>query len=108
MEATPPFSTSSSLWREDRGAQAWQLQIMLAEAEGDEWFSRRSYDQLIAMIARGRNPFSFHASKRRERFSYDEVWSRIRVLAMTMSSCVIIASLCRRAAADSDAHSPQL
>ena len=29
-------------WGHRSGIQAWQLQIMLTEVEGDEWFSRRS------------------------------------------------------------------
>ena len=29
------------LWGHERDAQAWHLQIMLAEAEADQWFSRR-------------------------------------------------------------------
>jgi len=31
------------LWGHRRNAHAWQLQIMLAEVEGDEWFSRRNH-----------------------------------------------------------------
>lgn len=29
------------IWGHERRCDAWQLQIMLAETEGDEWFSRR-------------------------------------------------------------------
>jgi len=31
------------LWGHRRDAHAWQLQIMLAEVAGDEWFSRRDH-----------------------------------------------------------------
>lgn len=31
------------IWGHRRDTQAWQLQIMLTEVEGDEWFSRRSH-----------------------------------------------------------------
>lgn len=30
------------IWGHRRGAEAWQLQLMLAEVEGEEWFSRRN------------------------------------------------------------------
>lgn len=30
------------VWGHQVGSQAWQLQIMLAEVEGDQWFSRRN------------------------------------------------------------------
>jgi hypothetical protein len=30
------------IWGHQRNATAWQLQIMVAEAEGSEWFSRRN------------------------------------------------------------------
>jgi hypothetical protein len=30
------------IWGHRTGSQAWQLQLMLAEVEGDEWFSRRN------------------------------------------------------------------
>jgi len=30
------------IWGHCHGTHAWQMQIMLAEAEGNEWFSRRS------------------------------------------------------------------
>ena len=30
------------IWGHRMGAQAWQLQVMLAEVEGEEWFSRRN------------------------------------------------------------------
>jgi hypothetical protein len=31
------------IWSHRSGAQAWQLQIMLAEVDGNEWFSRRNH-----------------------------------------------------------------
>jgi hypothetical protein len=30
------------IWGHHAGAEAWQLQLMLAEVEGDEWFNRRN------------------------------------------------------------------
>jgi hypothetical protein len=36
-----PFG-SHDIWGHQVESDAWQLQIMLAEVEGDEWFSRRS------------------------------------------------------------------
>jgi hypothetical protein len=41
MDEYLPFGIHD-IWGHRTGAQAWELQVMLAEVDGNEWFSRRN------------------------------------------------------------------